>query len=115
MPEIIEEAPVEKRAPVEQPPSTAEPTTIVPSKELPPELPKAESKTEPSAEETKKISPKNEPILPGEQPAVRKEAPKELRLPQKRKELRTFDTRDRQGLRDTENRGLAEKTRVQTS
>lgn len=58
-----------------------------------------------SVEEPKPSVKKIEELIPPvEASAERKEGPaKELRLPQKRKEVRSFDARDRQGLRDIEN------------
>ena len=59
------------------------------------------------AAETQEIK-KEEPKRPSTAPAAsalmpRKEPPKEMRLPAKKNEMRTFDARDRQGLRDSEN------------
>lgn len=69
--------------------------------------PAAPLPVKPTAEELRKPQPKREeaaqpPQAAAPQPAA--PAPrKEMRLPAKRKEVRTFDARDRQGLRDIEN------------
>jgi len=77
-------------------------TLATPVKETDAETHKPEIKPS-HAEEPKKPAAKLEtPAIIGEA-APLKEAPKELRLPQKRKEQRSFDARDRQGLRDIEN------------
>lgn len=97
-PEVVEEAleslPVET-VPGPIPSSVATPSIGAPKAETKPAAPLAEEpkqaavKAEPLAEET---------VVPRKEGAV-----KELRLTQKRKEPRTFDARDRQGLRDIEN------------
>jgi len=95
-------------------PSIAEPVieeTLLPSEEPAPtpsakaheEAPRPEVKA-PSEEVKKPAKAAEVPVIEEKTIGPRKEAPaKELRLPQKRKEQRTFDARDRQGLRDIEN------------
>ncbi len=121
---------VQPEAPPPPPPSkpteepslsgSAKPTAPLPKSETPIPLaetpghaqkaqtPKAESAAgtpPPPSEESKlPLGKKAEEPVSVELPsAERKEPPKELRLPQKRKEVRSFDARDRQGLRDIEN------------
>lgn len=96
-PEPVIEIPEEAVAPVE-PPRSESIVTPAPTHEAPKvEHPK------PPAEEKKAPAKLVEIPAAEETLAPRKEAPKELRLPQKRNEARTFDARDRQGLRDIEN------------
>lgn len=107
--EAIESLPEEKEIEAQLTESIIPAVETVKESELPQsQIVKPEPK--PSAlptEEIKKTAPVKPEItaLPEEAPIYpRKEAPaKELRLPQKRKEQRTFDARDRQGLRDIEN------------
>jgi translation initiation factor IF-2 len=103
---VAEAAPVHEirqHIPEEKAHIEVSPASITLPGEVVPEAPKAETKPA-SAEDAKKPPVKSEPAPAVEETIVpRKEAPKELRLPQKRKEQRTFDARDRQGLRDFEN------------
>ena len=97
-------APKIESVPVENVPETAPAAQPSPKEEKAEVIAKPEAKPLPAAEEKKPIK-KEEAKVVVEQPGLpaKESAPKELRLPQKRKETRTFDTRDRQGLRDIEN------------
>lgn len=90
----ISEPAIEKKEHLEAPPSQ-----IVSPKETEAPPPKIESKPAP-VEEAKKTAAKPLEAAPVEETIIQR---KEMRLPQKRKEQRTFDARDRQGLRDLEN------------
>ena len=92
--------------PVEEVPAVVETSETVVKETTLPAAPKEEAALKhvvkpPLVEEAKKTAKIETPTT--EETIAPKAAPKELRLPQKRKEMRTFDARDRQGLRDTEN------------
>jgi len=106
VPSIMETPVLEIREPVieEKKPVEVSPTATASSKESEAQSPKVETKPAALTEEPKKSTGKPEETPPIDEKLVqRKEPPKELRLPQKRNEQRTFDARDRQGLRDLEN------------
>ena len=99
--EVVEQ---EEKAPQEPPqqhrPSAA-PTAPVHHVEKPaaPSTPEEQKKSQPAPRSSTPPSAPSGPAGPARKPL----GAKEMRLPQKRKEEKSFDARDRQGLRDSEN------------
>lgn len=83
----------------EESPSTEEEVVVAPQEEPSAPPTPAVEKTEPPKAEPKPV----EAAAPMAPLPPRREPPKELRLGKKKEETRSFDSRDRQGLRDIDN------------